>query len=68
MRTVAPLSVGSTIVWSRLTVIREPGDLLTRMLCRHFVFQVTSACQKIDIYLNPKNRWRFKIAKNFRVR
>ena len=27
-----------------------------------------SACQKIDIYLNPKNKWRFKIAKNFHVR
>ena len=29
---------------------------------------VASACQKIDIYLNPKNKWRFKIAKNFHVR
>ena len=29
---------------------------------------VVSACQKIDIYLNPKNKWRFKIAKNFHVR
>ena len=30
--------------------------------------RLTSACQKIDIYLNPKNKWRFKIAKNFHVR
>ena len=29
---------------------------------------IASACQKIDIYLNPKNKWRFKIAKNFHVR
>ena len=29
---------------------------------------LASACQKIDIYLNPKNKWRFKIAKNFHVR
>ena len=27
-----------------------------------------SACQKIDIYMNPKNIWRFKIAKDFHVR
>ena len=26
------------------------------------------ACQKMDICLNPKNKWRFKIAKNFDVR
>ena len=30
--------------------------------------EVTSACQKMDICLNPKNKWRFKIAKNFDVR
>ena len=29
---------------------------------------VASACQKIDIYVNPKNKWCFKIAKNFQVR
>ena len=29
---------------------------------------LVSACQKIDIYVNPKNKWRFKIAKNFHVR
>ena len=29
---------------------------------------VASACQKTGIYLNPKNKWRFKIAKNFDVR
>ena len=29
---------------------------------------VASACQKMDICLNPKNKWRFKIAKNFDVR
>ena len=29
---------------------------------------VVSACQKIDIYVNPKNKWCFKIAKNFQVR
>ena len=29
---------------------------------------IISACQKIDIYVNPKNKWRFKIAKNFQVR
>ena len=29
---------------------------------------VLSACQKMDICLNPKNKWRFKIAKNFDVR
>ena len=29
---------------------------------------VTSACQKIDIYLNPRNKWRFKIAKSFHVK
>ena len=33
-----------------------------------FDSELVSACQKIDIYLNPKNKWRFKIAKNFRVR
>ena len=32
------------------------------------MFGITSACQKIDIYLNPKNKWRFKIAKKFHVR
>ena len=26
---------------------------------------IASACQKMDICLNPKNKWRFKIAKNF---
>ena len=31
-------------------------------------FVVVSACQKIDIYVNPKNKWCFKIAKNFQVR
>ena len=25
---------------------------------------ISSACQKIYIYLNPKNKWRFRIAKN----
>ena len=29
---------------------------------------IISACQKIDIYVNPKNKWCFKIAKNFQVR
>ena len=29
---------------------------------------LTSACQEIYIYLNPKNKWQFKIAKNFHVR
>ena len=29
---------------------------------------VISACQKIDIYLNPKNKCRFEIAKSFHVR
>ena len=29
---------------------------------------LASACQKMDICLNPKNKWRFKIAKNFDVR
>ena len=32
------------------------------------MFMLISACQKIDIYLNPKNKWQFKIAKNFHVR
>ena len=27
--------------------------------------RVASACQKIYIYLNPKNKWRFKIAKSW---
>ena len=31
-------------------------------------FIIASACQKMDIYLNLKNKWRFKIAKNFDVR
>ena len=31
-------------------------------------FLLASACQKIYIYLNPKNKWQFKIAKNFHVR
>ena len=26
--------------------------------------EIVSACQKMDIYLNPKNKWRFRIAKN----
>ena len=30
--------------------------------------RVTSACQKIDIYLNSRNKWRFKIAKSFHDR
>ena len=30
--------------------------------------RIASACQKMDICLNPKNKWRFKIAKNFDVR
>ena len=30
--------------------------------------RLDSACQKMDICLNPKNKWRFKIAKNFDVR
>ena len=34
----------------------------------HVVPQIASACQKIDIYVNPKNKWRFKIAKSFQVR
>ena len=29
---------------------------------------IVSACQKMDICMNPKNKWRFKIAKNFDVR
>ena len=29
---------------------------------------IVSVCQKTDIYLNPKNKWRFKIAKSFQVR
>ena len=29
---------------------------------------IVSACQKMDICLYPKNKWRFKIAKNFDVR
>ena len=43
--------------------IDEARALLGLVLC-----YVASACQKIDIYLNPKNKWRFKIAKNFHVR
>ena len=35
---------------------------------RYWMDDITSACQKIDIYLNPKNKWRFKIAKNLHVR
>ena len=31
-------------------------------------YSVVSVCQKTDIYLNPKNKWRFKIAKSFQVR
>ena len=34
----------------------------------HIFAQLFSACQKIGIYMNPKNKWRFKIAKNFDVR
>ena len=30
--------------------------------------EIARACQKMDICLNPKNKWRFKIAKNFDVR
>ena len=33
-----------------------------------FCQTLVSACQKIDIYVNPKNKWCFKIAKNFQVR
>ena len=29
---------------------------------------LASACQEMYIYLNPKNKWQFKIAKNFHVR
>ena len=35
---------------------------------RKTLSMVVSACQKMDICLNPKNKWRFKIAKNFDVR
>ena len=44
-----------------------PYIVAERRLCMDSLTRV-SACQKIDIYLNPKNKWRFKIAKNFRVR
>ena len=43
-------------------LLREPS--LTDALFN----KLDSACQKIDIYLNPKNKWRFKIAKSFHVR
>ena len=39
---------------------REVAPLFSNSLVR--------ACQKMDICLNPKNKWRFKIAKNFHVR
>ena len=39
----------------------EPGWSITHKL-------LSRACQRIYIYLNPKNKWRFKIAKNFDVR
>ena len=31
---------------------------------REITREITSACQKMDICMNPKNKWRFKIAKN----
>ena len=44
------------------------GNIHESGLCFGLLVWVASACQKIDIYLNPKNKWRFKIAKNFDVR
>ena len=29
---------------------------------------ITSVCQKIDIYLNTKNKWRFEVTKIFHIR
>ena len=44
------------------------GIIETRTRVKSVVPIVFSACQKIDIYLNPKNKWRFKIAKISHVR
>ena len=30
--------------------------------------RVASVCQKIDIYLNSKNKWRFEVTKIFHIR
>ena len=44
------------------------NEIMKELIARTLDQEGISACQKIDIYLNPKNKCRFKIAKSFHVR
>ena len=55
-------------VWLRPSLRQVFPELFATLAVPKAEELVASACQKIDIYLNPKNKWRFKIANNFHVR
>ena len=51
-------------IYNRFKKFEGIGDALAKMA----QFILVSVCQKIDIYLNPKNKWRFEVAKIFHIR